>query len=66
MNTMKVMDFYGKYNKGDWIRFYKHQTMVIGQVEYFYQKERDYKQEVFAATELGPVNVDDILEYRSA
>lgn len=66
MNTMKVMDFYGKYNRGDWIRFYKYQTLVIGQVEYFYEKERGYKHEVFAATELGPVNVDDILEYRSA
>lgn len=47
--------------KGDWIRFYKNGTLVIGSVQYMY---RNTVLEKYAATDVGSVNVRDIFETR--
>lgn len=49
------------YEKGGWIRFYKDGLLVIGQIEYFWIETGGFR---YAATEVGGISLDSILEYR--
>jgi hypothetical protein len=57
----RVMNSFGRYTKGDWVRFYNVGKLVIGQIEYIYEETGGF---IYAATDQGPVDVKSILEVR--
>ena len=51
----------GGYKKGGWVRFYSNGKLVIGQIEYFWTEVGGFE---YAATDIGSVRLDSILESR--
>lgn len=49
--------------KGDWIRFYRGEELVIGVVEYL--TRHPVLRHTQVATNIGTIRPDDILEVRS-
>lgn len=59
---MKQFDSIDGFSKGDWVRFYKSGTLVIGQIEYLFVETGGFP---FAATEHGKVSLGSVLESRT-
>lgn len=59
---MKYIDSIKGYEKGDWVRFMRDNTLVIAEVEYFFEQTGGFK---YLVTDKGSVALESVVEKRS-